>query len=122
MITAVNFANAFETVTDYWSPKVVGRVNDQYVKVARLLGEFVWHKHEEEDELFQVVKGRLRLQVEGQPDILLEAGDFCVMPRGTLHKPVAEEECWIVLVETVTTHHTGNVETSRTKSIAAQIG
>ena len=122
MIAGVNLTHAFETLTDHWSPKVVGRVNDQYVKVAKLLGEFVWHKHDEEDELFQVVKGCLRLQVEGQPDIVLNAGEFCVMPRGTLHNPIAEDECWIVLIETVTTHHTGNVETPRTKSIAAQVG
>jgi quercetin dioxygenase-like cupin family protein len=78
MIAGVNLTDAFQRLTEHWSPVVVGRVNDQYVKVAKLLGEFVWHKHDEEDELFQVVRGSLRLQVEGQSDVVLSAGEFCV--------------------------------------------
>jgi quercetin dioxygenase-like cupin family protein len=121
MIPAIAYAEALEAVTEFWSPKVVGRVNDQYVKVAKLMGEFVWHKHDEEDELFQVIRGRLRIQFEGGHETVLEAGSFCVVPRGTLHNPVADEECWIVLIEPVGTKHTGDVVTSRTRSIADQL-
>jgi quercetin dioxygenase-like cupin family protein len=121
MIGTVNLDAACGELTDHWSPKVVGRVNDQYVKVAKLLGELAWHKHDEEDELFQVLRGSLRIEVKGQPDIVLQAGEFCIIPRGTLHNPVAEKECWVVLVETISTRHTGDVETSRTRSIAEQL-
>ncbi|MBB3951850.1 cupin domain-containing protein [Aureimonas jatrophae] len=117
----VHLMSAVHAVTEYWSPKVVGRVNDQYVKVAKLLGELVWHRHEDEDELFQVLRGRLRIQFEGGRETVLEAGEFCVVPRGVLHNPVAEEECWIVLIETVTTKHTGDVATPRSKSIEQQL-
>ena len=121
MIASVTVLAALEGVTRHWSPKVVGRVNDQYVKVAKLLGELAWHRHEDEDELFHVVRGRLRIQLEGRPEIVLEAGDFCVVPRGMRHNPVADEECWIMLIETVTTRHTGDVETPLTRSIAEQL-
>jgi mannose-6-phosphate isomerase-like protein (cupin superfamily) len=118
----VDILAALESVTEYWSPRVVGRVNDQYIKVAKLLGELVWHQHDDEDELFQVVRGQLRIQFEGGEQTLLQAGQFCVVPRGTPHNPVADEECWIVLIETVTTKHTGDVQTPRTRSIADQLG
>ena len=121
MIAPVNLAAAFEGLTDHWSPKVVGRVNDQYVKVAKVLGELAWHKHDDEDELFQVVRGRLRIELEGRDPLVLAAGEFGVVPKGVLHHPVADEECWIVLIETVTTLHTGDVATARTKSIADQL-
>jgi quercetin dioxygenase-like cupin family protein len=121
MIAAVNLAAAFAGVTEHWSPKVVGQVNDQYVKVAKLLGEIAWHKHDGEDELFWVVRGRLRIQFEGGAETVLGPGKFCVVPKGVLHNPVAAEECWIVLIETVTTKHTGDVETARTRSIAQQL-
>jgi quercetin dioxygenase-like cupin family protein len=118
---AVNLAQAFETVTEYWSPKVVGRVNDQYVKIAKLKGQLAWHKHDDEDELFQIVKGRLVIQLEGDREVMLQTGELFTVPKNVLHNPVAEEECWIVLVETVTTKHTGDVETPLTKTIAQQL-
>lgn len=121
MLTPVNFEAAFATLTDHWSPKVVGRVNDQYVKVAKVLGELAWHKHEDEDELFQVIRGRLRIELEGGREMVIAAGEFGVVPKGVLHNPVAAEECWIVLIETVTTLHTGDVVTARTKSLADQL-
>jgi len=121
MIPAINLLNACTELTDHWSPKVVGQVNNQYIKVAKLVGEFVWHKHDDEDELFQVLKGSMRIQVQGQPDIELSVGDFCVIPRGTLHNPIAEHECFIALIETVTTQHTGDVQTPRTRSIEDQL-
>ena len=116
----VNLLGAFEDINEYWFPKVVSRVNDQYIKVAKLKGQLAWHKHDHEDELFQVVKGRLVIQLE-DGEIALNSGEFCVVPRGVLHNPVAEEECWIVLVETVTTKHTGDVETPLTRTIERQI-
>lgn len=111
-----------DQVTDYWTPRVVGRVNDQYVKVARLLGELVWHAHENEDEMFLVVSGDLRIQLEGDLEVRLGPGEFYVIPRGVQHNPIAEEEVEIVLIETVTTAHTGDVVTDRTVSIDRQVG
>lgn len=121
MLTPVNLASQFDDVTELWSPKVVGRVNDQYVKVARVHGEFVWHSHEEEDELFLVVRGSLRIQLE-DGDVTVGAGEFVVVPRGVRHNPVAAEECWVMLIETVTTKHTGEVTSERTRTIEEQLG
>ena len=110
----------FDRVTDHWSPKVIARVNDQYVKVARLLGEMDWHAHADEDELFWVLRGRLRLEFrDGVAE--LAAGQFWVVPRGVEHHPVAPEECWVVLIETVTTRHTGDRITAQTRSIEEQL-
>jgi len=117
----MNFFDALEQVTDYWSPQVIGRVNDQYIKVAKVKGQLAWHKHDHEDEMFLVVYGRLVLQFE-EGNVVLNAGDFHVVPKGTLHNPVAEEECGIVLIETVTTLHTGDAVTPLTKSVEAQVG
>ena len=122
MIGSVNLLAALDGVAEHWSPKVVGRVNDQYVKVAKVLGQLAWHRHDDEDELFQVLRGRLRIQFEGGAETVLQAGEFCVVPRGVLHNPVADEECWIVLIDTVTTKHTGDVETPLTRSIEQQLG
>ncbi|MBA3890910.1 MAG: cupin domain-containing protein [Gemmatimonadaceae bacterium] len=121
MLTAVDIESQFAAVTAYWSPKVIGRVNDQYVKVAKLKGEFVWHAHEGEDELFLVMRGRLRIQLE-DGEVEFGPGEFVVVPRGVRHNPVAPEECWVMLIETVTTKHTGEVETPRTRSIEEQLG
>ena len=121
MLTPVNVEAAFEDVTDLWSPRVIGRVNDQYVKVAKLQGEFVWHAHEDEDELFFVVRGTMRIQLE-DGEVTLRPGEFVVVPRGVRHNPIAAEECWVMLIETVTTKHTGDVVTERTRSIESQLG
>lgn len=110
-----------EQVTEYWSPRIVGRVNDQYVKVAKLKGQLAWHKHEREDEMFLVVYGRLRLQFEDK-EVYLGPGEFYVVAKNTMHNPIAEEECGIVLVESATTLHTGNVNTPSTKTIEQQLG
>ena len=117
---SVNFLQALDQITEHWSPRVVGRVNDQYVKVAKVRGQLAWHKHDSEDEMFLVVYGRLVLQFEDK-EVVLNPGDFYVVPKGTMHNPVAEEECGIVLIETVTTRHTGDVDTPLTKSIAEQL-
>ena len=121
MKQSINLEQGFERVDEYWSPTVVSRVNDQYVKLAKVKGELTWHRHDDEDELFLVVRGRLRLQFEGE-EVELKAGEMYVVRKGVLHNPVADEECWIVLIETVTTKHTGEVETPLTKSIAEQLG
>lgn len=120
MQIARNFDSELRSLTEFWSPKVVARVNNQYVKVAKVKGELAWHKHDNEDEMFHVVKGSLTIQFEDGV-VELKEGDFCVVPKGVMHNPVAEEECWIVLIETVTTQHTGDVETPLTKTIQQQL-
>jgi mannose-6-phosphate isomerase-like protein (cupin superfamily) len=117
---AIDILAQFGRVTDFWSPKVIAQVNDQYVKVARLLGQMDWHQHAAEDELFWVVRGRLRLEFRDHA-VELEPGQCCVVPRGVQHHPVAAEECWLVLIETVTTLHTGDRVTAQTRSIAEQL-
>jgi mannose-6-phosphate isomerase-like protein (cupin superfamily) len=120
-VAAKNLMREVATVSDYWSPRVVGRVNNQYVKVAKLKGELAWHKHDDEDELFLILQGQLTIQFQDR-EVSLEEGDFYVIPKGTMHNPIAERECWIALVETVTTLHTGDVETPLTRSIDQQLG
>ena len=109
----VNIAQKFRLIQDYWSPKIVGEINDSYVKLVKLKGEFVWHHHEQEDELFLVTKGKLIIKLRDR-DILLGEGEFAVVPRGVEHLPVAEEEAHVLLFEPKTTLNTGNVEDERT--------
>ncbi len=111
-------------LTELWSPRVVGRVNDQYIKVARVQGEFPWHTHAHEDEMFLVLRGALRIGREAADggDVVVRPGEFFVMPRGVRHNTSAEEETWIVLIETVTTLHTGEEQTALTRSIEEQLG
>lgn len=109
----VNLTEKFDLFDEYWSPKIVGELNGQYVKLAKLKGEFVWHHHEAEDELFLVVKGRLIIKLR-EKDVILEEGEFFIVPRGIEHKPVAEEEVHALLFEPASTLHTGNVRTERT--------
>ena len=118
----INLMAAVAEVSEFWSPQVVGRVNDQFVKVAKLKGEFVWHKHDDEDELFHVIKGEMTIQFEDRAAVQLTVGDVFIVPRGVMHNPVAQEECWIMLVETVSTRHTGDVETPLSRSIAQHLG
>ena len=116
----VNLLAAFDRVTDFWSPKVIGQVNDQYLKAAKLKGEFVWHAHDDEDELFFIVKGQLRMQFDDR-EVALAEGDLLTVPRGVRHKPVADEECWVLLIETVTAKHTGEVVSPMTRSVEEQL-
>ena len=118
----LNFAAELAHVTEHWTPRIVGQVNDQYIKVAKLLGELVWHDHADEDEMFLVVYGRLVIQLEGRDDVVLGPGEAFVVPRGVQHNPVAAEEVGIVLIETVTTKHTGDVVSERTVSLDRQRG
>lgn len=119
--SAVGIAEALEKVTQYWTPRVIGQVNDQYIKVAKLKGEFAWHDHPNEDEMFLVIYGNLTIQFEDRI-VRLRPGEFCVVPRKTRHNPVAEEECGIVLIETVTTRHTGDQILPQTVPINKQLG
>lgn len=117
----VDLMATLENLEEYWSPKIVAQVNDQFVKVAKLRGHLAWHSHEHEDELFYVLRGDLKIEYQDGRTINLKTGSIHVVPRGVLHNPVAEDDCWIVLVETVTTKHTGNVDTPLTKTIEQQL-
>lgn len=109
----VNLGEKLQLFSDHWSPKIVGELNDSYVKLVKLKGEFVWHYHESEDELFLVVRGRLLIKLRDR-DIHLEEGEFVIIPRGVEHLPVADEEAHVLLLEPKTTLNTGNVEGERT--------
>ncbi|MBA3805095.1 MAG: cupin domain-containing protein [Acidobacteria bacterium] len=109
----VNIKNIFDSFTEQWSPKIVGEVNDSYVKLVKLKGEFVWHHHDEEDEMFLVVKGRMLMKLEDE-DITVEEGEFIIIPKGVEHMPVAEEETHVLLFEPRSTLNTGNVKNERT--------
>jgi mannose-6-phosphate isomerase-like protein (cupin superfamily) len=109
----VNIAQKFALFSDHWSPKIAGEVNDSYVKLVKLKGEFVWHHHEHEDELFLVVKGRLLLRFRDR-DVWLDEGEFIIVPKGVEHLPVAEEEVHVILLEPKSTLNTGNIENERT--------
>ena len=117
MLKKVNLAQKLSLFTEQWSPKIVGEVNDSYVKLAKLQGEFFWHHHEAEDELFFVVKGVLRMRVRengAEREFTIGPGEFIVIPRGVEHFPSADEETHIMLLEPKTTLNTGNVESDRT--------
>lgn len=113
MIEKVNFAEKFALFSDHWSPKIAGELNDSYVKLAKVQGEFVWHQHEHEDEFFMVTKGRLVIELR-DGEIVLEPGEFVVIPAGVEHRPVAAEEVHLVMIEPKTTLNTGDVENERT--------
>jgi mannose-6-phosphate isomerase-like protein (cupin superfamily) len=117
----VDLLAAAAALAEFWAPKIVARVNDQYVKVAKLLGHLVWHRHEHEDELFYVLRGNLTIEYEGGRAVHLKAGSLHVVPKGVLHNPMAQEECWIVMIESVSTKHTGDVKTPYTKTIGEQM-
>ncbi|MEO8971950.1 MAG: cupin domain-containing protein [Ktedonobacteraceae bacterium] len=116
----VNLAEKFGLFSDYWSPRIAGELNDSYLKLVKLKGEFVWHHHEHEDELFLVVKGRLCIKLRDR-DIWLSQGEFVVIPQGVEHMPVAEEEVHVLLLEPKTTLNTGNIENERTVANAQWI-
>lgn len=107
----VNLAEKFGLFDEQWSPKIVGELNGQHVKIAKLEGEFIWHHHEEEDELFMLIKGKLTIELRGADDVLLEEGEFFIVPRGVEHRPVAAEgEAHVLMFEPVSTLNTGNVQ------------
>ena len=110
----VNIAQKFASIREYWKPYIAAELNGQLVKLDKLKGEFVWHHHENEDEMFLVVKGRFCIEFRDR-HVWLEEGGFIVVPRGVEHRPVAEEEAWILLFEPASTLNTGNVENELTQ-------
>jgi mannose-6-phosphate isomerase-like protein (cupin superfamily) len=109
----VNLTGKLALFQDHWSPKIVGELNGQHVKLVKFVGEFVWHKHDHEDELFLVVKGRFRMDFRDR-EVQLEEGEFLIVPRGVEHRPVADEEVHVLLFEPATTLNTGDVPDERT--------
>jgi mannose-6-phosphate isomerase-like protein (cupin superfamily) len=111
----VNISRKLAQFQEHWSPKIVGELNGQHVKLVKFTGEFVWHHHDHEDELFLVVMGRFRMEFRDR-QVWLEEGEFLIVPRGVEHRPVAEEEAHVLLVEPASTLNTGNVRDDRTIS------
>jgi mannose-6-phosphate isomerase-like protein (cupin superfamily) len=109
----VNIAQKFSQFQEPWSPKILGEINDSYVKAVRFEGEFVWHHHDNEDEMFLVVEGRMRMKFRDHEEIV-RPGEFIIVPRGVEHLPVAEEETQVLLFEPKSTLNTGNVTNERT--------
>jgi mannose-6-phosphate isomerase-like protein (cupin superfamily) len=108
------------SLTEFWSPRVVAEVDDSFIKVAKVQGTLAWHSHEHEDEMFLILKGRLRIEMEAQTVELAE-GEIFVVPKGVRHNPVADEECHLMLIERKSTQHTGDVVTAKTRSLADQL-
>ncbi len=116
----VNLHQKFELFSEHWSPKIVGELNGQHVKLVKLKGEFVWHKHDEEDELFFVVKGSFNMEYRDKT-ITVNENEFLIVPKGVEHKPVANEEVWVMLFEPASTLNTGDAESDLTKAILDRI-
>lgn len=116
----VNVEKKLSLFTDYWNPRIAGELNGQLVKLTKLKGEFIWHKHDNEDELFYVLRGKLRMELRDQT-IEIHENEFLIVPRGVEHKPVADEEVSIMLFEPATTVNTGNVINEMTKEILEKI-
>lgn len=113
-IRKVNLTESFSKITEYWDPHIVGDLNKQQVKLAKIKGEFVAHKHEEEDELFLVLKGTLNIEFEDKT-LTLNPGEFCIVPKGVIHKPYADNEVEVLLFEPGSTLNTGDTENELTK-------
>ncbi len=109
----VNIEDKFSQFDEHWQPKIVGELNGQYVKLAKLKGEFVWHQHETEDEMFMVIKGQLLIKLRDR-DVILNPGEFFIIPRGVEHIPIAEEEVQVMLFEPKSVINTGDVQDERT--------
>lgn len=114
MLVKKNIEKMFSTFDETWTPKVCGEVNDTQIKVAKFEDEFVWHSHAREDEMFLVVSGRLRMELRGQPPIVINAGEFLIVPKGTEHRPVAEVPTKVILIEPKQTLNTGELISERT--------
>ena len=118
----VSLQSSFSGLSEYFSPRVVGEVNDVYVKVTKTKGQDVpWHAHDGEDEMFLIFRGTLNMELRGQPGFELREGEFFIVPRGVEHRVWSEADCWIVLIESKTTEHTGKVRARITKSIKEQL-
>jgi mannose-6-phosphate isomerase-like protein (cupin superfamily) len=110
----INLAEKFALFSEYWSPKIVGELNGQHVKLAKFKGEFVWHQHEQEDEMFFIVEGTLTIEFRDKT-VTLNKGEFMIVPKGVEHKPVAKNEVWVMLFEPAATLNTGNAESELTQ-------
>jgi mannose-6-phosphate isomerase-like protein (cupin superfamily) len=119
-IAKVNLAEKLELFGEHWNPKIVGELNGQHVKLVKFQGPFVWHKHDAEDELFLVIKGRFRMDFRDR-EIDLEAGEFLIVPRGVEHRPVADQEVHVLLFEPASTRNTGNVDHELTAAVLERI-
>lgn len=117
----VNLTDAFASFDEHWSPRLAGELNGQAVKLAKVDGEFVWHQHEAADELFLVSSGELRIEFRDRADVVLQEGEFVIVPRGVEHRPVAENEAEIILFEPRETRNTGDVETEQTETDVERI-
>jgi mannose-6-phosphate isomerase-like protein (cupin superfamily) len=120
MLEKVNLSDKFRLFDEHWSPKIAGEVNDSYVKLVKFQGDFVWHKHDEEDEMFLVVKGSIVIRLR-DGDVRLEEGEFVIIPRGVEHMPVAEEEAHVILFEPKTVLNTGDVRSERTREVLGRV-
>jgi mannose-6-phosphate isomerase-like protein (cupin superfamily) len=113
----VNLEQKLSLFKEYWSPRIVGELNDQYVKLAKLKGEFIWHKHENEDEMFLVLQGSLIIKIQDNNDFLLDEGEFFIVPRNTEHKTIAEQEVHVLVFEPKTTLTTGSKSSTKTENL-----
>ena len=120
MPNIVSPAQIAASLTELWSPRVVGEVDDAYIKVAKVHGSLAWHSHDNEDELFLILKGHLRIEME-RGNVELSEGEMFIVPKGVRHNPVAEKECQLMLIERKSTLHTGTVNTEKTRSLAEQL-
>lgn len=109
----VNIKSKFDLFQDLWNPKIVGALNGQQVKLAKVQGEFIWHDHEHEDELFFIIKGTLKIEFKDKT-VELNEGEMLIVPKGVQHKPIAEEEVWLMLFEPAATKHTGKIKSELT--------
>lgn len=110
----VNLAQKLSLFSDYYHPRIVGELNNQHIKLVKLKGDFIWHSHEKEDELFLVLKGKLKMELRDKT-VEIDEGEFIIVPHGVEHKPVADEEVHILLFEPATTLNTGNIQNEMTR-------
>ena len=119
-MTTVSPKQVAASLTELWSPRVIGEVDDAYVKVAKIHGSLAWHTHDDEDELFLILRGHLRIELDDNI-VSLDEGDMYVVPKGVRHNPVADQECHVMLIERKSTQHTGDVVMAKTRSIDEQL-
>ncbi|NNE15774.1 MAG: cupin domain-containing protein [Saprospiraceae bacterium] len=118
----MNVEEQFQNITEYFSPKVIGEVNDVYIKLAKIKGEDIpWHNHENEDEMFFIIEGEMLFEVENEPPFTMKKGDIFIVKKGINHRVSSKKECKIMLIENKTTAHTGDIVSKVTKSIEEQL-
>lgn len=120
MFEKINVSEKFSLINDYWNPRIAAELNGQQIKFAKLKGEFIWHKHDNEDEMFFVVKGRLKIEFRDK-SVILNENEFLVIPKGVEHKPIAEEEVHLILFEPASTLNTGNILNEMSKNTLEKI-